>query len=325
MTETTATSRSTARPNLKRNWTIAIVLLLLFTGFVRLHEFFSHKFFSNTGTAKWIWFDHPLASQQPVAFFAVRDFELPQKRDYVKLKVAGDPEYTLYFNGIEVGGTRDAEKSVLDVYDVTSIAKTGHNRLVASLRSANGVGGFLLSLDTSRGQENVVVSGPDWKLFSSWSESLIVNDPREERPSSPLLVGPPPIGRWNYLHPQPKELTPIVHTILYPVASRQFSTSLPEIVTVSGVTVAIAKPASAAAYDFGPVRGRARLEVHRPGPRTVRIRYANVESEFQQSGEIVPLVLARGETIVTDPDIRSFRYVIVYGESVDATVVRPGE
>lgn len=324
MTET-VTSPSAVRPNLTRYWTIVVLLLLLFTGFVRLHEFFSHKFFSNTGSAQWIWLDHPLASQQPVAFFAVRDFELPEKRDYVKLKVAGDPEYTLYFNGIEVGGTRDAEKSLLDVYDVSSIAKTGHNRLVAALRSANGVGGFILSLDTSRGRENVVVSGPDWKIFSTWRPELIVHDSRDLTPVAPRVIGPPPIGRWNYLHSVPKELTPIVHTILYPVGSTPFDTTLPEIVTVSGVTIAIAKPATAVAYDFGPVRGRARLEVHRSGPRIVRIRYANAESELQQAGEIIPLVLAHGETEVTDPDIRSFRFVIVYGETVEATVVKQGE
>lgn len=313
------------RPNMRRWWATAIALLLLFTGFVRLHEFFSHKFYSNTGKAQWIWFDHPLASEQPVAFFAVRDFQLPERRDYVKLKVAGDPEYTLYMNGIEVGGTRDAEKSLLDVYDVTAIARTGHNRIVAALRSANGVGGFLLSADISRSRENLLVSGAEWKVFSEWSSDLIVRDSRSEKPVPPLVIGAPPVGRWNYLRSVPKELTPIVHSILYPIGSIAFATALPGIVTVSGVTVAISKPAAATAYDFGPVRGRARLEVRRPGLRVVRIRYANAEAELKEPGELVPLVLGRGETVVTDPDVRSFRFVVVYGEQVDATVVKPGE
>lgn len=313
------------RPNLLRWWATVIALLLLFTGFVRLHEFFSHKFFANTGAAQWIWLDHRLASQEPVAFFAVRDFELPKRRDYVKLKVAGDPEYTLYLNGIEVGGTRDAERSILDVYDVSAIARTGHNRLVAALRSANGVGGFILSLDTSRNRENVLVTGPEWRIYPEWCDDMIVRNRKGEQALAPLVIGPPPTGRWNYLHSVPKELTPIVHTILYPVGAQSFVTTLPEIVAINGVTVAISKLVSATAYDFGFVRGRARLDLNRPGLRVVRVRYANAETELPQSGVIVPLVLARGEKIVADPDVRSFRYLVVYGEKVEPTVVKPGE
>src|ERR1041385_4681594 len=91
--------------DLMRRLTIVLVLgLLFFAAFVHLDRLYSQKFFDVTGTALWIWPGRQLSRAVPVAFFAARDFDLPANRYYTKIKVAGDPEYTLYFNGQEIGG-----------------------------------------------------------------------------------------------------------------------------------------------------------------------------------------------------------------------------
>ena len=45
-----------------------------------------------------------MSANEPVAFFAAREFTLPPNRVYTRLKVLGDPEYTLYVNGREIAG-----------------------------------------------------------------------------------------------------------------------------------------------------------------------------------------------------------------------------
>src|SRR6266851_1179542 len=116
---------------LMRRLAIATFGLFLFTAaFHRLNLLYSHKFFDVTGRAQWIWPQHRFAANVPVAFFATRDFDLPKNR---------------YFTGREVGGRRTAEDMALDVYDVSTLAHDGPNRIVVAARSANGVGGLLAS------------------------------------------------------------------------------------------------------------------------------------------------------------------------------------
>src|SRR5713101_4485864 len=132
---------------LMRRLDIATFGLFLFTAaFHRLNLLYSHKFFDVTGRAQWIWPQHRFAANVPVAFFATRDFDLPKNRYFTRIKIAGDPQYTLYFNGREVGGRRTAEDMALDVYDVSTLAHDGPNRIVVAARSANGVGGLLASV-----------------------------------------------------------------------------------------------------------------------------------------------------------------------------------
>src|SRR5690242_10147048 len=93
--------------DLMKRLTIVIILGFLFVAaFTHLDRVYSQKFFDVTGRAEWIWPKVQLSRDVPVAFFATRDLDLPANRYYTKIKVAGDPEYTLYFNGQEIGGRR---------------------------------------------------------------------------------------------------------------------------------------------------------------------------------------------------------------------------
>src|SRR3954466_14371160 len=83
---------------------IAAAALIITFSLSRLWTLYAHKFYDVTGGAQWIWAPHQLSRNLPVAFFATREFDLPPNRYFTHVKIAGDPEYTLWFNGTEIGG-----------------------------------------------------------------------------------------------------------------------------------------------------------------------------------------------------------------------------
>src|SRR5512142_3329075 len=90
---------------LMRRFTIVALALLAFTAaFSYLYRFYTRRFESYTGTAQWIWASTQLSRNEPVVFFAAREFTLPETRRYAHVKIFADPEYTLYFNGREIAG-----------------------------------------------------------------------------------------------------------------------------------------------------------------------------------------------------------------------------
>ena len=305
-----------------RRASIALLLLAGLTFAIsRLYLLYSHKFFDVTGRADWIWPQHQISRNMPVAFFAMRDFDLPANRYFTKIKLAADPEYTLYFNGREIGGRRLGENdAALDVYDVSAMAKTGRNRIVIAVRSPNGVGGVLASVDIAPEFQNIVTTGPDWRLTRNWRSDLLLHDPPSwERPVS---IGEPPVGRWNFLARQPGLFTPPSAKVAEPVEVFQFKAALPEIRDVAGTAVAGSRPIRATAYDFGRiVHGRVKLTISYDNgvSRTVKVRFANDRNElYPIEGNVVPFVFAGGERVVVDTTVRQFRYVLVYGSQARA-------
>ncbi len=309
-----------------RRLTIVIVLgFLFFAAFTHLNRLYSHKFFDVTGTAQWIWPKHQLSRDVPVAFFAARDFDLPENRYYTKIKVAGDPEYTLYFNGQEIGGRRFGEdRDALDVYDVTQLAKTGRNRIVIAARSVNGVGGVLAAVDLSTEVENYVVTDASWKIFRRWSPALPLRDAGTSAP--PMILGQPPTGRWNYLATVPAKPQLPVQKVVQAKEAFTFFTRIPEVKVIGGTAVVGSRRVRATAYDFGDMAdGRVRLLIDFDSgqPREINLRFANIKPElFSVEGDIRPFVFAPGERTLIDPEVRHFRYVMVYGGQARAEVVR---
>lgn len=290
--------------------------------FITLNRFFSRKFFSSTGEAQWIWVaDRSMSSGDPLAFFAVRDVDLPPSREFVKIKIAADPQYTLYFNGNEVGGGTMNRSSDLDVWDVSNLANTGHNRIVVALRSSNGVGAFLSAMDLASTRRNLFVTDSTWMLFRQWRPEILFGQLPRIQMSRPRIVGSPPVGRWNFLQAAPKTLEAAGLPPTGALRSFDFTGRIPEIRVMSGIAVASTRETPAMAFDFGPVLGRGRIDVEGDRERIVRVRYANDESELAQQAEVVTFVFARGETSVTEPVTRSFRYMVVYGRGGIASVV----
>lgn len=287
-----------------------------------LHQFFSAKFHDVTGRASWIWTQGRIAADKPLVLFAVHEMELPTNREYVKIKVSGDPEYTLWFNGVAIGGSRGSEKSRLDYYDVTPVAADGTNRVVVSLRSARGAGGFIFSLDLSRTQENVVVSDQDWRLFDAWWPGLLERDPPGVRWSRPRELGRPPFGRWDYPLRQEGNEWSLERNVYHPIAAMSLKATLAEARSISGVIVRVPRAVRATAFDFGAVRGRARIESPPGETRVVPVRYMNDLSEIGDDGDVVMLTIANEEQTLVDPVERTFRYLVVYAPVSAVSVVR---
>ena len=310
-----------------RRLAIAVLAIFAFVAaYDRLYLLYGHKFFDVTGRAQWIWARHQISRGIPVAFFATHNFDLPPNRQFARIKIAGDPEYTLYFNGSQVGGRRMGEETRLDVYDVSKLARDRGNRVVIAARSANGVGGIIASIDVTEEYKNVEPTGSAWNIVRGWRDDLLLRDPPASSMTSPMLIGRPPIGRWNFLSSRVGEFTaPAVHVIA-PKAAFGFKTAIPEVRDISGVPVVVPQPIAAIAYDFGGgVRGRVQFTTTYDNrvARAIQVRFANDRSELiAVEGPVERFVFAAGEKMITDPEQRSFRYVMVYGGQATASVVQ---
>lgn len=288
--------------------------------FVAVAGFYEAKFSRTTGRAAWLWSDHRIAADEPEAFFLLRDFDLPAGVPFVRVRVAADPEYTLWFNGLEVGG-RSADGNELDRYDLTPLARPGPNRIVLAVRSPRGVGGVLASVDLAPMQQNWLVTDARWRIYKEWSDAFLRRAPVPLPHQRPRILGRPPFGRWNYPGERTADAYGAERILRYPVSASEFESWLPRIEVKSGVAVAGRVPAKAVAFDFGETVGRPAIRVT-PGPkRAIPIRFASRPGELQAEGGIASLVVGRGEREVTSPQTSAFRYLIVYGEAVEAWVV----
>src|SRR3954469_1862995 len=254
------------RALIRRLILVAAAIFILVAAFSRLELLYSHKFFDNTGRAQWIWQQSRLAQGDPSAFFATREFDLPPNRAFTRIKMLGDPEYTLYFNGVAIGGRHVGDDNeALDTYDVSSLARDKGNRMVVAVRSANGVGGLIASIDLTDTFGNFVVTGNEWHIVRRWSDDLLLHDPPQAQITRPQLLGQPPARRWNYLvQRDAKPFAPAQHLIA-PRESFDFETALPEIAVLGGIAVTVSRKTHATAYDFGPLSGRARLTIRNVG------------------------------------------------------------
>jgi hypothetical protein len=316
----------TDRILIRRLLIIAASIFVIVAAVSRLELLYSHKFFDNTGSAQWIWQKNRLADGNPAAFFATHEFDLPPNRSFTRIKMLGDPEYTLYFNGVVIGGRHVGDDNeALDTYDVTALARDKKNRMVVALRSANGVGGLIASVDLTEAFGNFVVTGKEWYIVRRWRDDLLFRDPPLSEITRPQLLGRPPARRWNYLMQRDAKPFAPTHQVIAPLQSFDFDTALPEIAVVGGTAVTVSRKTHATAYDFGPVSGRARLTIRNVGnaARNVTVRFANERAElFTVEGAVQQFVFAAGERIILDEETRNFRYVTVYGSAASVDVVK---
>jgi hypothetical protein len=308
---------ATDRDLLRRLAIIAAFVFAFTWAFAKLERTYSQKFLNITGSAQWIWAPHRMSDRIPLTFFATRDFTLPENRIYAHLKVAGDPEYDVWVNGTLVGMRRlDPDERALDKYDISALVKTGRNRIVIAVRTPEGVGGLLASIDIHPEIANYVVTDGAWKIYRSWTPELLARDV----PSlalGPVLIGKPPIGRWNYLTITEQELAKPAEHVVQPRETFEQIGFVPTIQTVSGVAVAGKARERATVFDFGPaMRGRIRVTAAPSlvGSQVLNVRFANFREELGTAEWAVrPLVLAHNETTIETPERHEFRYVMVFG------------
>jgi len=313
------------RNQVRRLTLIAAAAVLITFSLSRLWLLYAHKFYDITGRAQWIWAPHQLSRNMPVAFFATREFNLPPNRYFTRIKIAGDPEYTLWFNGTEIGGRKLGDARALDVYDVTDIARTSANRMVIGVRSGDGVGGIIASVDIAPDYQNVIVTDGSWHIVRRWIDDLMVHDPEPQAMTRPMLLGRPPLGRWNYLGRQDAKRAEAPHRVIAPRAAFDIKTALPAVEVRGGVAITVSQRKRATVFDFSPITARTRLTLRyvSGAEHVVNVRFANERSElFAIEGPVEQFVFAEGERTILDPVERRFRYVSVYGGEATAEVVQ---
>ncbi|HYI13523.1 MAG TPA: hypothetical protein VEK57_31050 [Thermoanaerobaculia bacterium] len=305
------------RELVRRLLIVTAFLFVFAAAFAVLERTYSRKFYDITGRAQWIWPAHRMSDNYPVAFFATRDFDLPERRIFTHLKVMGDPEYTVYLNGQEIGGRRiDQDERSLDFYDVSALAKTGRNRIVVAVRAPRGVGGLIAAIDIAPEQANWIVTNSAWRIYREWSPEILIRDSPRVYSQGPLIIGEPPIGRWNYLALNPRPLSPPPASVLAARESFEQFGFIPTIRTRSGVAVAGTERARATVFDFGFTRGRVRLTTgaKQDASKIINVRLANHRDELARAEwSLRPVVFAPGENVATMPESYSFRYVMVFG------------
>lgn len=305
-------------------WFRAAGIVLVVTALATfLSAFYSRKFHLETGRAAWIWVSHPLDEKKPVAFFAVRDVAVPPDPPFVRLRIACDADWTFYLNGVEVAGGGATSSPRLVSFDLSDRARKGElNRFVVALRSASGVGGMLASIDYAPLRENDVVTDRSWSICREWSESLLSGTVTcgEE----PLVLGQPPFGRWNY--PESSTGRPYANDgrgALPAADVRQGAVSRSEIRVIDGLAVASATELSARRFDFGLVEGRGRVTLPHPVSEVtvIDVRYADTDDELRAVAREPLFVFAPGESSLTDPVAREFRFMAVAHDTAEAAVV----
>ncbi len=308
---------------IRRFTAMTLFLLVLTAAFAFLLRFYTRRLEGFTGSAQWIWASHQISRNEPVVFYAARDFELPATRQFAHLKVFADPEYALYVNGREIAARRAEEGQRLDTYDVSALVRTGRNRILVAVRSTNGVGGLIASLDIAYEAENAVVTDRSWRIFRTWNDALPLRDAGPFR--APMLLGRPPVGRWDFLPPKEASFDTPAQRVIGPKQTIDYRATIPAVRIVEGVAVATQHAVRATAFDFGFTSGRVRFTLvgDNPVPPVVQYRLANVREEFNVvESRIRATAFGAGERSLTDPEPHRFRYVIVFGGRARAEVVQ---
>jgi len=148
--------------------------------------------------AEWIWASQTGVSGSPMAFYAVKEFDLRLLPTDADLRIIADEEYQLTVNGRGVAAGRFRSGNGPDAFAIESLLRSGKNRIIVELRSARGAGGLLFGLAVRAwdDSEQTIVSDASWRIHRVFGRSSTgVPDPGEP----PIVWGSEPVGRWGTL------------------------------------------------------------------------------------------------------------------------------
>ncbi len=151
--------------------------------------------------ARWIWAEQRDEQGTPMAFFAVRDFDLDFEPTAATLWVAADEEYQVGLNSDAFGVGRlthsEGGAVVIDHYRVEDVLEVGSNQLAIEARSSRGAGGLMAHLDVEG------ANGERWRLSTDEAWRIVRGAPAEGRfppgGEEPVVWGRAPSGRWAKL------------------------------------------------------------------------------------------------------------------------------
>lgn len=181
----------------RRGWLALVLVLGALVGLQAVLQRFLEAYVLPTGEAQWIWVAEGEEARGPVAFYAVRDFELSQIPKWALLTTAADEEALVFLNAVPVGGSRYLNGQSLKQYDVLEALQVGRNRLVVEVRGVRGVGGLLLLLEAMGAEEKTrVATDGDWQILRRPEDALFDLTLPLPDGEAPVVWGPAPVGRW---------------------------------------------------------------------------------------------------------------------------------
>lgn len=249
--------------------------------------------------ARWIWAEGALERSEPLAFYAVRDFELATPPAEASVRILADEAYILYVNGRRVGSGAYFSGAPLDTYPLDRLLRPGWNRVAVELRSGRGAGGLLCALFAEDDRKPMVASDGDWRVFRD--ASGVVDGMRAATDGQRALVWQsPPTGGWGI--PRLALERPLYDDAMVTDAGRLEATLLeastePRPTTESGAPLV---------NDFGrTVSGYVWLSGLAAAPRRLRI---DVGRE-RDGGEPMDVLLADGQSSWSSVEVRTLRYV----------------
>lgn len=188
-----------------KSWRGPLVLVLLTLALVgadRLLRWARALEDSPAAGAEWIWSPMHGEPGAPMAFFAVKDFDLDFEVASADLRILADEEYLVILNGRTVGvgsylALPDGDAPSLSSYPVVDVLRRA-NRLLIELRSARGAGGLLFKLTISgtAGERTEVVSDGSWRVVRRFHAALPRPGARL-RGEKAVVWGSQPAGRWG--------------------------------------------------------------------------------------------------------------------------------
>ncbi|HVR28055.1 MAG TPA: hypothetical protein VMS86_00860 [Thermoanaerobaculia bacterium] len=251
-----------------------------------------------TAGARWIWAPGAMERSEPVAFYAVRDFELDTPPEHAYVHVLADEAYILHLNGRRVGSGAYFARAPLDTYALDRALRPGWNRVAVELRSGRGAGGLLLALFADGERDPLVMSGEDWRIFGETAG--VVDGTRPFADGEPALVWQsPPHGGWGA-----PRLAPERATFDRAVAAHQGR--LDPLVLEPRAGSPVAEGGAQGSSDFGrEVTGYLLLRGLERAPRRMRVEIGLGSAD----DETLDVVLAAGQTAWSSAEVRTLRYV----------------
>ncbi len=155
--------------------------------------------------ACWIWAPGVEPTGQPIAFYAVGDFELDAVEP-ARIAIAADETYELYVNGRQVGAGTFRPGTAIDRYRLDDLLRVGNNRLTVRLQSLRGLGGFLATVETVEPERTLTVTSGDWRIFREHDPRLFEADAALTDGEAPQVWQRAPTGRWRLRRPATGDL-----------------------------------------------------------------------------------------------------------------------
>ncbi len=268
-----------------------------------------------TNGACWIWAAGAALAEQPIAFYAVDEFQLASVEP-VWISIAADEGYELYVNGQQAGFGTYRPGATIDRYRVDELVQRGNNRITVRLQSLRGAGGFLATVTAGEPERALTVTSEDWRVFREHDERLFEADAALDGGEDPRVWQRAKTGRWR-LRPTTDDRTLPDASMLpaqrvrhfYPRA-RWFDLRRPR-------KSPIRFPHKL--FDWGEeVHGQLILELASPASEPALAYFGTeVPDPFQGSADAVWLFVP-GQKIWRDVIARRFRYALLIGiEPVD--------